>query len=268
MISPFPGMDPYIESCGLFESFHGCLIQAIADVLVAAVPDRYLVRPGERSFMVLLQSDEEVKRSFLPDISVKAPRSRRSEKGGVALAEPPDGEPVVMRACIQEEQREQFVEIYEDTPEHRLVTSIEVLSASNKTPRTPGWELYQRKRQCILLGKVNLVEIDLLRAGRRMPMRDPWPASPYQLLVARAGMGERCQVWAGHFRRPLPEVPVPLAAPDADIPLRLQPLIESIYQRFRYDRSIDYTRPAGPRLAAKDTAWLRQQLRAHKAEGR
>jgi hypothetical protein len=57
-----------------------------------------------------------------------------------------------MRAFIEQEHREAFVEIYEAVPEQRLVTSIEVLSPSNKCPGTPGHELYLRKRQSLLLG--------------------------------------------------------------------------------------------------------------------
>jgi hypothetical protein len=137
----------------------------------------------------------------------------------------------------------------------------EVLSPSNKRPGTEGWELYQRKRQSVLLGNVSLVEIDLLRGGRRMPMLDPWPDSPYTLLVARA-KSPFCRVWRAHYRRPAPAIPVPLAKPDPDITLELQPMFDAIYQRFRYERSIDYKKPLTPPLAAADSTWLKQQLRA------
>jgi hypothetical protein len=96
------------------------------------------------------------------------------------------------------------------------------------------WDLYQRKRQSLLLGNVNLVEINLLRGGQRLPMLDPWPNSPYVLMVARARHPQTCLVWEGHFRHPLPPIPVPLARPDPDLLLQLQPLIDSIYQRYRY----------------------------------
>ena len=133
MKSPFPGMDPYIEACGLWGDFHHDLISEIKYALAQAAPERYLVRAGERSYVVL----------------------------------------------VEEEHREAFVEIYEATPEQRLVTSIEILSPSNKRPRTPGYDLYLRKRQSLLLGDANLVEIDLLRGGSRMPMLDLWPDSPF-----------------------------------------------------------------------------------------
>ena len=54
------------------------------------------------------------------------------------------------------------------------MTSIEVLSPSNKKRRSLGWRKYLRKRQALLLGKANLVEIDLLRGGEQLPMLDPW----------------------------------------------------------------------------------------------
>ena len=49
MQSPFLGMDPYIEACGLWPDCHSHLIERIYDSLAAALPDRYVVRTGERS---------------------------------------------------------------------------------------------------------------------------------------------------------------------------------------------------------------------------
>ena len=269
MNSPFPGMDPYIETCGLSDDFHTHLIEKIYECLAESVPDRYLVRTGERSYVVLVESQGKQSYPFLPDVRVTEPRGRKksAKKEGTALAEPAgENEPMTMRAFIQEEHREAFIEIYEVNPEQRLVTSIEVLSPSNKQGGTAGWELYRRKRQSLLLGDVNLVEIDLLRRGQRMPMLDPWPDSPYTLLVARAKKAQLCRVWAAHFRRPLPTLPVPLAKPDSDVPLALQPMIDAIYQRSRYERSIDYSTLLSPPLDAADTAWLEQRLQARRSQ--
>jgi hypothetical protein len=263
-------MDPYIEACGLWEDFHGHLIERIAESLADAVPDRYLVRTGERSYMLLVESEGKTSHSFLPDVSVTGRRGhkRSARKSTAAVAEPADGvEPVDMRAFIEEEHRESFVEIVEAGPQRRLVTTVEVLSPSNKQPNTVGWEQYQRKRQGVLLGGVNLVEIDLLRGGQRMPMLDPWPASPYTLLVARANKAQLCKAWPAHFRRPLPPIPVPLTKPDPDVTLTLQPLIGAIYQRFRYEPSIDYTVRLTPPLSPDDAAWVKQLLRSRPGAG-
>ncbi len=264
MRSPFPGMDPYIEACGLWGDFHHDLISEIKHALARAAPEHYLVRAGERSYVVLVEQDGKTSRPFLPDVSVTTERRKKTSKkrAGTAVVEPVLGaEPVLMRAFIEEEHREAFIEIYEATPEQRLVTCIEVLSLSNKRPRTPGWDIYLRKRQSLLLGDANLVEIDLLRGGQRMPMLDPWPDSPCTILVARAKKYDLCQVWPVHFRIPLPSVPIPLAKPDRDVVLDLQPMIDTIYARSRYERSIDYGKPLTPPLDAADALWLEKQLR-------
>jgi hypothetical protein len=258
-------MDPSIEACGLWEDFHGALIYQIRERLADVVPERYLVRAGERSYLVLVEDEGEVSHPFLPDVSVTTARRRKKpgKKGGTALAEPFDEtDSVVLRAFIEEEHRETFVEIYAAFPEQRLVTRIEVLSPSNKRPNTPGWDLYVRKRQSLLLSGVHLVEIDLLRGGQRMPMLDPWPACPYTLMVARARKAQHCKVWRAHFQRRLPPIPVPLAKPDPDVTLSLQPLIDTIYQRFRYGQSIDYRKALDPPLDTEESAWLKRQLRA------
>ena len=265
MASPFPGMDPYIEACGLWEDFHQDLIGEIKRALARSVPERYLVRAGERSYLVLVEAEGKVDHAFLPDVSVTATERRRRpsrKKGGAAAAEPEgEIEPLVLRAFIEEEHREAFLEIYEASPEQRLVTSIEILSPSNKRPNSPGRELYLRKRQSTMLGGVNLVEIDLLRGGERMPMLDPWPASPYTLMAAPAKKPYACLVWPGHFEKPLPPIRVPLAKPDPPLPLNLQPMVEAAYERSRYDQSIDYTRLLSPPLAPEETAWLEKRLR-------
>jgi hypothetical protein len=265
MRSPFPGMDPYIEACGLWGDFHLDLISEIKHALAQAAPERYLVRAGERSYVVLVEQDGKTRHPFFPDVSVTTARHKKPSrrKGGAVVAEPVlMAEPILMRAFVEEEHREAFVEIYEATPEQRLVTCIEVLSPSNKRPHTPGWDLYLRKRQSLLLGEANLVEIDLLRGGSRMPMLDRWPDSPYSVLVAKAKKYHVCKVWPLYSQLPLPSIPIPLAKPDPDILLDLQPMIDAIYKRSRYERSIDYSKPLSPPLDDDETAWLEKQLLA------
>jgi hypothetical protein len=264
MRSPFPGMDPYIEACGLWGDFHHRLISRIQDALDQAAPDRYLVRAEERSYVVLVEEEGKASHPFVPDVSVTTERRKKPsrKRGGTAVVETVlSAEPVLMRAFIEEEHREAFVEIYEATPEQRLVTCIEVLSPSNKRPNTPGYDLYLRKRQSLLLGDASLVEIDLLRGGSRMPMLDPWPDSPYTVLVARAKKFAVCRVWPVSFQIPSPSVPIPLLKPDPDILLDLQPMIDSIYRRSRYERSIDYSKPLSPPLEPAEALWLEKQLR-------
>ena len=60
-------------------------------------------------------------------------------------------------------------------------------------------------------------------------------------------------------QQPLPPLPIPLAKPDPDLSLSLQPLLDTIYRRFRYDRSIDYAKELTPPLTPEETAWWRRR---------
>jgi hypothetical protein len=266
MKSPFPGMDPYIEAADLWEDFHDNLIAAIMGVILDALPRGYVARTRKRSYIALVEAEEKAEHICLPDVKVIAPRPAKASTAArteeTAVATIPAGEPLDLRAFIDEELVENFIDIFELKPERRLVTRIEVLSPSNKRRGSKGWKQYLRKRQALLLGKANLVEIDLLRSGTRMPMLDPLPNSPYYLLVAREQRAPRCHVWPASFDRPLPPIPVPLTRPDPDIPLALQPLVESICQRGRYEEEIDYAKPLTPPLSTEEAAWLKQRLQA------
>jgi hypothetical protein len=265
MKSPFPGMDPFIEDRGLWPDFHDDLIAEIKRSLAARLPERYFVQTGERSYVVIAGTDEKEAKPIYPDVEIEksAPGDRAAETGGaLAVAEPvPDTRGVTMRAFIDEHFRENFIEIYEAEPEPRLVTCLEILSPSNKRSGKKGWKLYLRKRNALLLGKANLVEIDLVRGGRRMPMVEPWPRSPYYLLVGRESRAPYCRVWPAYFNQALPEIPVPLASPDPDIPLALQPMIEAVYERSRYAARLDYSKPPTPPLGPEEAAWLEGRLR-------
>jgi hypothetical protein len=214
MKSPFPGMDPYIEACGLWEGFHSHLIEAIYQSIARCLPKGYTVDTAVRSYVVLMETFKET-----------------------------------------------FVEIYAELPESTLVTCIEVLSPANKRRGTEGWGQYERKRQALLLGRANFIEIDLLRGGEKFSMVTPWPNSPYTLLVSRAESAPDCRVWLGHFHRPLPVIPVPLLPPDRDLSLDLQPLLDGIYSLGRYEERIDYTRTLSPLLSDTEAAAVRDFLK-------
>jgi hypothetical protein len=246
MKSPFPGMDPYIEACGLWEDFHNHLIEGIYRAIAGAVPRGYIANSATRSYVVLVESEGKKESLALPD----------------AVADPgEDAESVQMRAFIPEEFEEKFVEIYAQGEERLLVTCIEVLSPSNKRPKTEGWDQYTRKRQAMLLGRANFIEIDLLRAGSKMPMLTPWPNCPYTLLVSRMAGSAYCRVWKAYYDRPLPPIPVPLLDPDPPLSLDLQPLIDDIYSLGRYDEQIDYARPLTPALSGAEAAAVRKLLK-------
>jgi hypothetical protein len=266
MKSPFPGMDPFIEGHGrLWEDFHQHLIEDVYRTIAAALPPNYVVQSQPRVYLLLTEAEGKTQRPFIPDVGAFSTERRQAagQQAAVAVAEPATAtdDPQTLLAFVTEQYREQFLEVYEVEPEWRLVTCIEVLSPSNKRPNTAGWDQYLRKRQALLLGEANLVEIDLLRGGTRMPMYNKWPDSPFVLTVCRREQAPLCKVWRGYFDRPLPAIPVPLSAPHADVTLELQPLVEATYARSRYHLRIDYTKPLTPPLSEEQTAWLAQRLR-------
>jgi hypothetical protein len=185
MQSPFPGMDPFIEGCGLWEDFHHDLIAAIKADLAERVPAHYVVRTGERAYIAMVDPDEGRREHlFKPDVGV-VHTEPGVEAGATAtlttsqLDTSNHAEAVTLRALVPEEFREAFIEIFTNEPERRLITVIEVLSPTNNRKDSPGWEQYLRKRNALMAGEANLVEIDLVRGGQRLPMVDPWPDWPY-----------------------------------------------------------------------------------------
>jgi hypothetical protein len=257
-------MDPYIEACGLWEGFHGHLIEAIYQAVARVLPVGYSVDTAVRSYVVLWESEGKSEHLAKPDVAVteRSPKKRRPKKDGVAVAAPAgEAESVLMQAFVAETFKESFVEIYAEGEERFLVTCIEVLSPSNKRPGTEGWHVYERKRQALLLGQANFIEIDLLRCRHKMPMLTPWPDSPYTLLLCRASAAPYCRVWPVTLQRRLPVIPVPLRSPDPDLALDLQPLFDGIYSLGRYAERIDYTVPLTPALTDQEAQWVRELLK-------
>lgn len=263
--SPFPGMEPLIEASGDWGDFHDKLIGEIERALSRLIPSRYILRLASRSYLVIDEGDKATDHAMLPDVAIKRPIERVGQEkqlgakaaGSTAIIEPP----IVMQAPLQIEHRETFIEIFDLRADRQLVTGIEVLSPSNKMPGTRGWRVYQRRRRSFLEGAANLVEIDLLREGRRMPMRQTWPDSPNYVLVARPSRLPLCEVWPVHALNPVPRIPIPLAEDDEDIPIDLQPLIDTIYDRSRYSADIDYGRFPPPVLTPPEVELLNQPSR-------
>jgi len=264
MQSPFPGMDPLIESCGRWSDFHDKLIADLELELSRLVPSRYFVSLGSRAYIAL--ADDGLSEFRIgPDVTVAAPTmvpiaASEPEAGRGSTAMLADDGPIAMLAANEDEYREPYIEILDSEPELKLVTTIEVLSPSTKRFGSTGWHEYLRKRKVMLQGVANFVEIDLLRQGRRMPMATPWPATPYYFFVARKAQVPSCSAWGIASLRPMPPLIVPLAPPDGDVVLPLQSLIDAIYARSRYDRLFDYSTPPESSLSLEEQNSLKSQL--------
>jgi hypothetical protein len=98
--------------------------------------------------------------------------------------------------------------------------------------------------------------MDLLRGGRRLPMQKPLPPGDYYYLVSRGEQRPDCQVYAWTMRQPLPRLPIPLRAPDADIHIDLGAVFATAYERGRFQQRIDYRGPVPGMLSDEDRQWL------------
>ncbi|MFM9965811.1 MAG: DUF4058 family protein [Planctomycetaceae bacterium] len=260
MKSPFPGMDPYLESRWL--DVHSHLNTKSSDVLNQRLPPGLLARSEERAIVAVDDRDE---REINPDVSIfergLAEPSWDSNDSSVAVA---DSVCVVMK---KPKIKQRYLEIRDARSGGRVVTVIEFVSPTNKRPGD-GLTMYcQKQNECRSAG-VNLVEIDLTRAGDRsliMPIRrlSRPDRTTYQAWISRGD--DTVHGWA--FRLPLtqrlPAIPIPLRPSDRDVLLELQPLIDQIYDNGRYDEDIDYSEPLEPPLAAEEAEWVASILAKH-----
>jgi hypothetical protein len=255
MASPFPGMDPYLEDPAFWGDFHHRFIdywcEAIADVL----PDHYEARLDEYVQLV----EHRPRRVTLREPDVTVTRKARGKSRPGPSSATATLEPVTIPHVLPSGRRQGYIQVLYG-PERSLVAVLELLSPGNK--ENPGRREYLAKRQTLLHQKVHLVELDLLRGGRRMPLRDPLPQGDYYYLVSRGNRRPNCEVYAWTLRDPLPTLPVPLRAPDPDCQVDLAAVFATVYQRGRYQRSLDYTAPPPVAVDEQTRAWMRQRLRA------
>ena len=88
MPSPFPGMDPYLEASGLWESFHPWLIPACTESLNRQLPEPYVAQIQRASHWSAsmsrphngfrMSSSPEETTDHRTDRCLKPPPSRRS----------------------------------------------------------------------------------------------------------------------------------------------------------------------------------------------
>src|SRR5690348_12693016 len=123
MPSPFPGMDPFIEACGLWEDFHPKLISEIERTLAVMVPERYFVGLGTRSYIALAGTEGKEIHPFLPDVGVGSPETGRASERVAVAESTAESEATTMQAFVAEPFRETFIEILDRDDERRLVTA-------------------------------------------------------------------------------------------------------------------------------------------------
>jgi hypothetical protein len=274
MPSPFPGMDPYLESCAIWPDFHSKLVSEIGTELNQILPRPYYALLQSRPELGIAEDVGNVTRAIVPDIAVL--HDWRSSHTGemTAVVDHPRREvsPHVEFQIADEPYRHEYVEIRDAQRDDRLITLIEVLSPSNKR-RGPDREAYARKQRDILASEVSLIEIDLLRSGERIvpnavvrTLVDALkPAPDYLVLVSP--VWKRVNTTQGYhsfpigLRESLPCIGVPLKD-GTEVALDLQYVFNRAYDAGPYRRgAVKYSQGLELDLAEGDRGWADELLR-------
>jgi hypothetical protein len=252
MPSPFPGMDPYIESSGYWGDFHGSMLSAIRAELNQRLPAGYAA--SIELFVWATEPETARKKHPVePDVYVREEKRRlRKTATAAALAAP-----LTIVFPTGQRKRRKHLQIV-DARTRRVVTVIELLSPGNKKAGNDR-EVYLTKRSEYLANRLNVVEIDLLRGGRRLPLGVAAPPIPdYYVLVCRSWEFPRAGVWSFSIRDPLPQIPVPVSSDLPDTLLPLRECVDRAYDEGRYAMALAYDEPLKPRLQQRDAAWARE----------
>jgi hypothetical protein len=246
-------MDPYLEAH--WRDVHARLIIYASDALQGVLPPPLRARVEES---VLLETPRGIgDHPLYPDVRVVEYPEKRGlgtrGEAGVAVAEP------LLVETEVEAPTETLIEIIDSESGNRVVTVIEFLSPSNKSPG-PNREQYIRKQREICASNANLVEIDLNRFGTHalaFPLaeleRDNRTA--YMGCVRRATRRGIAEVYPMPLWNQLPRIKIPLRPRDTDVPLNLQAIVDQCYRNGGYEGTLNYAVAPDPPLFGADEEW-------------
>jgi hypothetical protein len=260
MPSPFPGMDPYLETPHLWPDVHHRIISEIQGLLNPQLRPKYVARVELRVY--ISDPDDPGREAIIPDIRVEEVRERKRTKKRAQGAVLAITEPIIIPLLLDEEIKEARLEI-RDRASDSLVTIIEILCPANKIRGSRGRASLMEKRQETVGSNVSWVEIDLLRGGDPTIVRPPLRPCDYRIMRWPAGDYTKGKYWPVSVRHALPVVGIPLRGDDPPAPLDLNAVLRAAYDHGAYDLSIDYRREPEPPLSSEDAAWADTLLREH-----
>lgn len=266
MPSPFPGMDPWLESPGVFPDFHNTFIANMRAAISVVLPPPYFAAIGTR---VVVEIDTN-RRRVEPDVDIFKPGG----KNGHHQDDPPSSQgntiataahPVVVHVQ-QFESIEWTLEVRAGEHDDDLITSIEILSRSNKRPGR-GRKEYLRKQKEMMGRQVHLVELDLLRSGRHTTavpganLHSDVGAFDYHISIWRADRPADFEIYPILVTQQLPNITIPLRRETKPITIDLQSVFDRTYDEANYPRRLRYDQPPDPPLSSEQAAWANNILR-------
>ena len=263
--NPFPGMNPYLEDSLIWPGFHNRLIANMADNLGTRVPDNYRVDIQERTEVVTISDPSSEPTFRIPDARVTDTSGisqfelAPAYAGAAATVVAPPENGVAVKVARQEEARVTYLYV-QRTPDWKVVTVVEVLSPTNKTPGE-GRLNYLHKREEIFASGVSLVEIDLLRGGPPMPLQTVVSPSHYRILVSRGWERPDAVLYPFNVRQAIPKFTLPLSPDDDEPEVNLGPIVNALHHAARYAQVARYANlPPGPALATDFQEWVDERL--------
>lgn len=270
MPSPFPGMDPWLEDPAIFPDLHDSFIMELRKAIMARLPRPYFAAVRNRVWVDLSL------RCIEPDVDVLYPTHRGKSAGVATKRKSPRKlkavEPIIVdddTLIENDDMEENYLEIFARHSGEQLVTTIELLSLTNKKEASRGREMYQQKQAEVRASKGNLVEIDLLRGGVHTTL------VKREALIAKAGdydyhicvhmMDEpgRLFTYPWAIKSPLPNVAIPLLPGDEAVVVDLQAVLNECYDAGGYERRMRYREwKLDPPLAKPQVAWAERLLKA------
>jgi hypothetical protein len=220
-------MNPYLEQAGLWRGVHTRLLTDLQSLLTPQVVPRYFVELEESLFIDPTQDEPAATATVPAPATVTVPGIARKK---------------VRRLVVR------------DNSSLEVVTVLELLSPSNKQPGADR-DRYVEKRHEVLTSRTSFIELDLLRGGKRLPVR-PLPTCDYYALVSRWWELPEMGLWPVHLREPLPRIPVPLRRGEPEPLIDLKAVLDWAYDAAGYEYRIYRTDPE-PALAPADAEWAR-----------
>lgn len=275
MPSPFPGMDPWLESPYIWGEFHQTFAVDMSRRLNKTLPKPLYARVDIRPEIGIFDEEDGEKRRIGPDVAIVRRPNGESTAGVTTSARPISANSLEV-IVASDPVKHVFVEVRDPTKKHELITMIEIASPSNKRAGKDR-KAYLRKQSEVLSSTANLVEIDLLRGGKRLfnspaisaALKKGAKRSDYVIQVSRAWTRDdehmAFQVFPIAIDEPLPCIPVPLRQGQPEVALDLQAVFQTTYDEGPYlQGAVDYNEPADPPLPPEHVDWAAKCLRKAK----
>lgn len=227
MPSPFPGMDPFLETPKLWPAFQHQLLACLYQILLPGLVDRYRARVGTRAYV-----------SEMP----------------------------LFTSVVREQFSEEYIEIRNRT-DGRLVTLLEVVSPANKTTPAGRQAYLDARQQAVSqrAGIVE-IDLVMQGKPLLTYSRDGLPEYDYAVTVTRPNAPDRYEIYTATLQKKLPKFKLPLAADDRDALLDLQAAFGRAYDLGSFGTQVDYRGAPPPDVpfSATSRAWAEELLKQMK----